>query len=116
MILDADFTKESVVKGRFGEAIEQAKAALFLASDDSSYMTVSHFQLKAHYKLGGLIISFTTTGYRLPSRRRSHSVLCCEFLYISFSTFSGTQLITLHGQTPEGEPTLPAPKGFYGIQ
>ncbi|KAF9300893.1 hypothetical protein BGZ74_007393 [Mortierella antarctica] len=44
-----------VPMGRFGEAIEQAKAALFLASDDSSYMTGTDFTVD-----GGICAAYVT--------------------------------------------------------
>jgi NAD(P)-dependent dehydrogenase (short-subunit alcohol dehydrogenase family) len=44
-----------VPMGRFGEAIELAKGALFLASDDSSYMTGTDFKVD-----GGLSAAYVT--------------------------------------------------------
>ena len=44
-----------VPMGRFGEAIEQAKAALFLASDDSSFVTGTDFAVD-----GGLTSAYVT--------------------------------------------------------
>jgi len=44
-----------VPMGRFGEAIEQAKAALFLASDDSSFITGTDFKVD-----GGLTAAYVT--------------------------------------------------------
>ncbi|KAG5354571.1 putative oxidoreductase YxbG [Yarrowia sp. B02] len=42
--------------GRFGEAIEQAKAAVFLASDESTYVTAQEFLVD-----GGLTRSYVTS-------------------------------------------------------
>ncbi|GAA5927246.1 uncharacterized protein JCM15063_005845 [Sporobolomyces koalae] len=44
-----------VPMGRFGEAIEQAKGALFLASDDSSFITGTDFKVD-----GGLTAAYVT--------------------------------------------------------
>lgn len=44
-----------VPMGRFGEAAEMAKAALFLASDDSSYLTGTDFQVD-----GGITAAYVT--------------------------------------------------------
>lgn len=41
--------------GRFGEAVEQARAALFLATDDSSYMTGTDFKVD-----GGISACYVT--------------------------------------------------------
>ena len=44
-----------IPQGRFGEAIEIAKAALFLASDESSYLTGTAFQVD-----GGITAAYVT--------------------------------------------------------
>ncbi|MBL4847455.1 MAG: glucose 1-dehydrogenase [Planctomycetes bacterium] len=57
--LDTDAKKQRrlvhVPMGRFGEAVEMAKAALFLASDDSSYLTGTEFQVD-----GGITAAYVT--------------------------------------------------------
>ena len=57
--LDTDEKKQRrlvhIPMGRFGEASEMAKAALFLASDESSYMTGSSFTVD-----GGIVSAYVT--------------------------------------------------------
>ena len=57
--LDTDAKKERrlvhLPTGRFGEAAEMAQAALFLASDESSYITGSEFKVD-----GGLTAAYVT--------------------------------------------------------
>ena len=57
--LDTDAKKKRrlvhLPTGRFGEAEEMAKAALFLASDESSYMTGTDFKVD-----GGLTSAYVT--------------------------------------------------------
>ncbi len=57
--LDTDAKKQRrlvhVPMGRFGKAVEMAKAALFLASDDSSYMTGTEFLVD-----GGITAAYVT--------------------------------------------------------
>ncbi|KAI9315673.1 D123-domain-containing protein [Dichotomocladium elegans] len=56
-----------VPQGRFGEAIEQAYSALFLASDESSYITGVDFRVDGGLTSAYVSVTFQSTILPLPS-------------------------------------------------
>lgn len=73
--------------GRFGEAIEQARAVVFLASDESSYITGQDFLVD-----GGLSACYVVSN--------------C----LGMSHIGGLRLMEpFYDQTAEGQSVLPAP-------